>query len=104
MQPARPVPGEGLEAHTAAILAAMGAPKPALENKIDTVAVDLGLLRADHCKLTDRVGEIKKERETFKAVKQQPRTLGLKYAFLFTAKLQLVDRDQTHFFTSAREA
>ena len=53
------------------ILAAIRDTKCALEAKIDTVALDVGLLREDHKKLADRVSEIEFTHSTVRPSVQQ---------------------------------
>ena len=65
-----------LAAHTAQfekILAAIRDTKNALEAKIDNVALDVGLLRADHKKLSERVKEIE---AVNKRKKREKKTCG----------------------------
>ena len=53
------------------ILNAIKETKCALEAKIDTVALDVGLLRADHKKLTDRVTEVESTNAAMRPTVQQ---------------------------------
>ena len=52
----------------------------------------------------DFTNEVQQRRATFLEIKSRLRTLNMKYALLFPAKLRVVDGDTTHFFTSPEDA
>ncbi|KAJ1144598.1 hypothetical protein NDU88_010896 [Pleurodeles waltl] len=94
------------------VLQAITASRVALEGKIDALATDLTVLRDDHRRLAEKVSTTdrqlkellpEKQRATFRDAKQNLRQLGLQYGMLFPAKLRVVSKDSTQFFTTAEE-
>ncbi|KAJ1206324.1 hypothetical protein NDU88_001731 [Pleurodeles waltl] len=106
------VPANPEEPSRAELLAAIQGSRVALEGKIETVAVEVNLLRAELWKVSDKVkvaeGSIvelqtESSRKGFMEVKAKLRAMNVRYMLLYSARLKVISGGRSHFFNRPEE-